>query len=1061
MECSGGAATASPADSNPLGFTVDVKTGEITGTPVRATVNRDGVRVRDGYRMRLRAVDAADVRTDVAEWAFDVKEPPKFSLKHTANWTAETDSKLASKYHIAETHLLPKPRLKTDELLQHPAGSDYGQVVYLLSAKRVGHVATFGPTQQNCTTLDTERERAQVVSALTDVATGAGAINIQCEGSYAAKLVVRDGGGAEVVLRDWSFEVLRRDTDVPEYGPSGSGCTNGVAEDGEPMDKKFTCDCSATKFTGKSCEVETVAAAAASDDSDAALTAIGAVLGVLALGVLVVYLVIRYQKHQRSMMVTDFQAQLALMKADGLVDAEIPGGRVPRELKRGWLMFIDKLGQGQFGEVWKGLLSDGDNPNIPEYMVAAKTVNEITSGDESNGIFQEGVEGDLMKEALLMAQVEPHVNLVSIIGVITRGRPKTLVLSFCEHGELGGMLKKRASNGEAFSLSTKYRFCGEVAAGMAHLGTHNFIHRDLAARNVLLGTGLVCKVADFGLSRRVQTEDNTGDYYRSTSGVLPVRWTAPEGLTSQKFSAASDVWSFGITCIEVFQDGIQPYVDTTSNPAVMNLVANGEMHPQPAGCEDDCYAELTRCWNFEPEQRPGFKELREFFADLVEATPEVENTSLAAPTTEFLNLYLQGNEVGAALIDELERDGALAKNDLYNSSVYERLGEHRDSVVMKESEITGGLNGVEVSAKLSAATQELHQHSQKYDQLFGEWREDDVLIRLRGAAAALTPLLGSPYERVAQPNPWGAVEQQADCFNSASSLNSAGGSSAILTDSKRYLGRIIAVFSGAGAKYGVDFNPVDDVASACSRVMAMFGEDVELLMGPPKKEQRIMEKAVNGRYDSVRDLGRFSLLVGDIAMLPDVIGELATCPDFVVVRVKNRLDPLHDASDTAGYRDVQILVREPKGRWIVEIQIIPGAMYELKRSCGHSGYTKYRFVLEACKRAKFKTAALTVVAARSFLLAPAVGSAEGASLAVQDVDSATETVSPLSRGPCSRCGELVLVTQEREQDSNGAYFHTNAANCSAIVALLSAGTPRKKKHGSRNAVHPTDTETEA
>ena len=35
-----------------------------------------------------------------------------------------------------------------------------------------------------------------------------------------------------------------------------------------------------------------------------------------------------------------------------------------------------------------------------------------------------------------------------------------------------------------------------------------------AARNVLLGSGLVCKVADFGLSRRVQTEDNTGDYYR-------------------------------------------------------------------------------------------------------------------------------------------------------------------------------------------------------------------------------------------------------------------------------------------------------------------------------------------------------------------------------------------------------------------------------------------------------------------------------------------------------------------------------------------------------------------
>ena len=43
-------------------------------------------------------------------------------------------------------------------------------------------------------------------------------------------------------------------------------------------------------------------------------------------------------------------------------------------------------------------------------------------------------ENELMKEALLMAQVDPHKNLVSIIGVVTRGRPKTLVLNYCEHG---------------------------------------------------------------------------------------------------------------------------------------------------------------------------------------------------------------------------------------------------------------------------------------------------------------------------------------------------------------------------------------------------------------------------------------------------------------------------------------------------------------------------------------------------------------------------------------------------------------------------------------------------
>ena len=401
MICKGGGETDQPTDSSdPEGFSVDPNTGAITGTPKVAN-NR--------YRMRLRAVDAADARATVANWTFVVKEPPAFSLKPAANWSTESDGKLARKYHVGETHLLPKPRIHTSELLQHPAGGTFDKVVYLLSVEAAG-------ANPNCTAAGTQD--TEVISALTDVNTGKGAIDIKCTGSYHATLVARDGGGDEVVLRSWPFEVLRRDTDVSAYGPGGRGCTNGDPVDIEAMDSKFTCDCSATKFTGDNCDV----AADTVEQDNTTVYVIVAVLAVLALGTAIIVLLVRYQRYQRSLMATDFLAQMETMKEEGLVDPDqVSTERVPRELKRGWLSFIDKLGQGQFGEVWKGLLKD-DNASIPEYMVAAKTVKEAGSNDVT--VMNEG---DLMKEALLMAQVEPHTNLVSIIGVITRGRPKTLV----------------------------------------------------------------------------------------------------------------------------------------------------------------------------------------------------------------------------------------------------------------------------------------------------------------------------------------------------------------------------------------------------------------------------------------------------------------------------------------------------------------------------------------------------------------------------------------------------------------------------------------------------------
>ena len=297
-------------------------------------------------------------------------------------------------------------------------------------------------------------------------------------------------------------------------------------------------------------------------------------------------------------------------------------------------------------QVWKGLLKDGDNTAVPEYMVACKVVKVAAGGLDSAAAAV--AEEELLNEALLMAQVDAHANLVSVVGVVTRGQgqPKILVLSYCEHGELLGQLKRRCADEKPLDEQTKFRFCGEVAAGMRHLGEHGLVHRDLAARNVLLSSGMVCKVADFGLSRRVQTEDNASDYYRSTSGIVPVRWTAPEGLSAQKFSAASDVWSFGIVCVEIFQDGEKPYLATGSNPAVIRMVTAGKVHPRPVACAPRVYAELVKCWHFEPDLRTSFQALASVFGKLAGAAANDQGgPSATTPGCPGLNA---GYDLGGA-----------------------------------------------------------------------------------------------------------------------------------------------------------------------------------------------------------------------------------------------------------------------------------------------------------------------------------------------------------------------------------------------------------------------------
>jgi len=287
--------------------------------------------------------------------------------------------------------------------------------------------------------------------------------------------------------------------------------------------------------------------------------------------------------------------------ADGARAMQIQASFAWREIPRDRLTLGKILGEGEFGMVVKGELTEDDGHVTP--CAVKKLKRTATESDFK----------DLLNELEIMTSVGNHPNLVNLIGACSTEGPLMIIVEFAEHGNLLRHLRdRRKQNYEDMneysldiSSAERVRIACDVADGMKHLATMKCAHRDLAARNVLLGEGMVAKVSDFGLSRDIYT-DNV--YEKKTAGKLPAKWMAVECLEQGIYTSQSDVWSFGVLLWEIETGGCAPYAGMVLNELLTKLKA-GHRLEKPRYCTDWLYAIMLRCWNANPKTRPTFEEL--------------------------------------------------------------------------------------------------------------------------------------------------------------------------------------------------------------------------------------------------------------------------------------------------------------------------------------------------------------------------------------------------------------------------------------------------------------------
>ncbi|KAM4070346.1 hypothetical protein ACJW30_12G159100 [Castanea mollissima] len=192
----------------------------------------------------------------------------------------------------------------------------------------------------------------------------------------------------------------------------------------------------------------------------------------------------------------------------------------------------NKLGQGGFGPVYKGLLQNG-------LEIAVKRLSKCSG---------QGIE-QFKTEVALIAKLQ-HRNLVRILGCCIHNEEKMLIYEYLPNKSLDSFIFDETKRscldwGKRFEI-----ICG-IARGILYLHQDSrlrIIHRDLKASNVLLDNALNPKISDFGMARIVggdQIEANTNCVV-GTYGYM-----SPEYAMQGLFSIKSDIYSFGVLLLEI------------------------------------------------------------------------------------------------------------------------------------------------------------------------------------------------------------------------------------------------------------------------------------------------------------------------------------------------------------------------------------------------------------------------------------------------------------------------------------------------------------------------------
>ncbi|KAK5173414.1 serine/threonine protein kinase, STE, PAK/STE20 [Saxophila tyrrhenica] len=239
------------------------------------------------------------------------------------------------------------------------------------------------------------------------------------------------------------------------------------------------------------------------------------------------------------------------------------------------------IGGGSFGKVYKGV------DKRTGQSVAIKIIDVENADDEVDDIIQE--------ISILAGLKSPYVT--QYYGSYLKGSDLWIIMEYCSGGSCGDMLKPRVLEEDYICIIVR-----ELLMGLEYLHSDGKLHRDIKAANILLGANGQVKLADFGVSGQL-----TATMTKKNTFVGTPFWMAPEVIKQSGYDHKADIWSLGITALELAL-GEPPYSDIHPMKVLFLIPKN------PAPVLDGNFSKdfkdfVGRCLRKEPKERPSARDL--------------------------------------------------------------------------------------------------------------------------------------------------------------------------------------------------------------------------------------------------------------------------------------------------------------------------------------------------------------------------------------------------------------------------------------------------------------------